>query len=560
VGAAVALIVAAGVLALVTKPGDAGIAGQREAGTAPTGSSGRDGATTTPAQGSAPRGSAASAGGTVSGGPALTLGVSGKAVGQTIRAGFLGLSLEFPAVRTYTGADPRQINPVLVQLIRNITPDQRPVLRIGGDSTDLSYVPAPGLAPPPFVDYPLTPSWLATTGALARELDARLILGMNLAANSPALGAAEARAYIRQFGRRAITALEIGNEPNVYSGLTVYRILLGIPLKARPRDYGYPAYRREFEATAAVAPRLTLAGPALAVGPTADRGSWVRTMPNFLAREKRVAIMTVHRYPLRNCYVPPVFKQYPTVSHLLADYSTVRLADSLRRWVRIAHSAHRQLRLDELNSVACRGKPGVSDVFASSLWAVDALFSVARAGVDGVNVHTLPDSAYQLFSFNHSGGRWRGWVRPVYYGLQLFAQAAPPGSRILKLTQPRAATGLRVWGTRAPDQTVRVVLINKNPARGRTVTVHVPPGTAPSATVERLLAPSVNAQTNITLGGRSYGSASSSGRLGALHTQPIAGKRGAFTISVPSGSAALITFGRALTASPQFSTPSRSQQ
>ena len=80
--------------------------------------------------------------------PPLTLAVDTAAGGQPIKPGFLGFSFEFQAVRTYTGSDPRRINPVLVQLIRNLTPGQAPVLRIGGDSTDLSYAPAPGLRPP----------------------------------------------------------------------------------------------------------------------------------------------------------------------------------------------------------------------------------------------------------------------------------------------------------------------------------------------------------------------------------------------------------------------------
>src|ERR1039458_4244719 len=57
------------------------------------------------------------------------------ATGVPIRPGFLGLSFEFEAVRAYTGSDAAAINPVLVQLIRNLTPGQRPSLRIGGDSS-----------------------------------------------------------------------------------------------------------------------------------------------------------------------------------------------------------------------------------------------------------------------------------------------------------------------------------------------------------------------------------------------------------------------------------------
>jgi hypothetical protein len=159
--------------------------------------------------------------------PSLTLSVAEGAAGRLISPGFLGFSFEFDGVRAYTGSNPRRINPVLVQLIRNLTPGQAPVLRIGGDSTDVSYAPARGVRPPAYVDYRLGASWMATTAALAHELDARMIMGLNLAADQPALAAAEARDYLRTIGAGSIDALEIGNEPNVYGKITVYRTVFG---------------------------------------------------------------------------------------------------------------------------------------------------------------------------------------------------------------------------------------------------------------------------------------------------------------------------------------------
>ena len=118
--------------------------------------------------------------------------------------------------------------------------------------------------------------------------------------------------------------------------------------------------------------------------------------------------MTVHRYPLRNCYVPPSSPQYPTIAHLLSQYATAGLAASLKRWVGIAHAQHRQLRVDELNSVACRGKAGVSDTFASSLW-VDrrAVLAGPTRASTGSTCTRCPMSAYELFQFSHAGGRWQ---------------------------------------------------------------------------------------------------------------------------------------------------------
>ena len=358
---------------------------------------------------------------------------------------------------------------------------------------------------PPYVSYRLTPSWLATTAALAHQLGARMTMGLNLAANEPALAAAEARAFARVLGPSTLAATEIGNEPNVYSKIQILHTLLGAPLYARPRDYGYPAFRREFAAEAAASPAGPMWGPALAVGPTPMPGSWVRTMPDFLQRNPRLPVMTVHRYPLRNCFVPPSSPQYPTVAHLLADYATRGLAASLAPWIAIAHHQHRALRVDELNSVACRGKAGVSDVFASALWVTDALFSLVRARVDGVNLHTLPRSAYQLFAFRHRTGGWDAKVPPVYYGLQLFAQAAPPRSRLLHVTGVAATPGLSVWATRATDGTVRVVLINKSARANRTIALRPPAGLRAAATIERLTASGVHARRGIRLGGQTYG-------------------------------------------------------
>jgi hypothetical protein len=469
--------------------------------------------------------------------------LSGAAGGPVIPKGFLGLSLEFQAVRAYTGADPAHINPVLVTLLRDLTPGQPPVLRIGGDSTDKSYVPAPGVRPPRYVVYRLTRSWLATTSALARATGARMILGLNLAADQPALVAAEARAYRRAFGANAIAAMEIGNESNLFGKIPISATATGPSVRLRPRGYGYPQFRHEFDAMAARVPGVALAGPALAEGPVPGSGSWVRAMPAFVAGHPRLAIFTVHRYPLRNCSVGPRSPQYPTIAHLLAPFATTGLAASLAPWVTIAHSHGRLLRDGEINSVACRGKAGVSDTFASALWVTDALFALAHSGVDGVNLHTLPGASYELFEFHHSDGRWVAFVRPVFYGLQLFSQAAPPGARILATAAHNAGSTLSVWATRAQDGRLRVVLINKSLRHARTVAVSLPSGAGTVATVERLQAPSVTARTGVTLGGRGYGAATATGALGAPVLDSLRARSGVFTLVLPRASAALVTIG-----------------
>src|SRR6185437_4735517 len=108
--------------------------------------------------------------------------IGARATRQSIAPGFLGLSLEYWAVPAYAGPNPRRVNPVFLQLIRNLSGGSAPVLRIGGVTSDNTWRPTKGLRRPAGVVFGLTRRWIRTIGAVAAKLDARLILGLNLEA------------------------------------------------------------------------------------------------------------------------------------------------------------------------------------------------------------------------------------------------------------------------------------------------------------------------------------------------------------------------------------------
>jgi hypothetical protein len=465
--------------------------------------------------------------------PPTPVTVRANAPGPRVPYGFLGLSLEYRAIEKYAGSNPKQLDPVFEQLVRNLVPGQAPVLRIGGDSADRTWWPTPGLVRPAGIKYTITANWLSVTRALALSLRARLVLDLDLEADSPELAASEAGALLTGLGRRAVRAFELGNEPDLYASFPWYRTPDGGHVTGRPSDYDLSSLIGDWTRFAAVLPRRPLAGPSLGAP------GWTRHLASFLASEPRVGLVTLHGYPLQLCFTRRRSLRYPTVAHLLAPSSSIGLADSFAPYAAIARARGLSLRIDELNSVSCGADPAVSDTFASALWALDTLFEMVRVGIHGVNVHTFPGAGYELFRITRVAGRWQAVVAPGYYGLLLFARAAPAGSRLLQVSG--AASGaVRTWATRARDGTIRVVLVNSG--RGaRRLTVGVTGASVGPAILERLSARDAPARTGVSLGGQSFGPRTFTGTLaGDPRTIAMSRVHGRYVVMLPAASAAML--------------------
>ena len=198
------------------------------------------------------------------------------------------------------------------------------------------------------------------------------------------------------------------------------------------------------------------------------------------------------------------------------------------------------LRVDEMNSVSCGGQAGVSDTFATALWALNTLFEMARAGVDGVNFHSNPTSISRLFTLVRSGPGWQASVRPEYYGLLAFALAAPVGSHLLQVSPP-PTPGLQVWATGAAGGNAHVVVINDT-SRAHAIDVRMPGGGRISRLILR--APGLGATGDITLGGQSFGSATTTGLFpGALGWARTSSSSRVLRVRVPPASAVLLARG-----------------
>ena len=186
-----------------------------------------------------------------------------------------------------------------------------------------------------------------------------------------------------------------------------------------------------------------VAGPALA-NPV-HHGRWVQTLIDGARRD--LGMVTIHRYPYTGCPGRRGTRSYATIGRVLSPAASTGMAASLRPLVDDAHDAGLPLRLTELNSVNCGGRPGVSDAFATALWAPDALFSLLRAGVDGVNLHVRAAAINSPFALGPGGLQ----ARPLLYGLILFARTLGPDAQLVTLrshlSRPRTSRrGRSGWG------------------------------------------------------------------------------------------------------------------
>ena len=473
------------------------------------------------------------------------LGVTGATHGRPMPSNFLGLALEFneiPTLAPFAGNAPA-VNPVFAELVKNLDPQGRPSIRIGGQSTDRTWWPVRGQSQPLGVTYDLSTRWTAAASAMAQATNAQFLLGINLEANRTRVSQVEAAQLVKGIGSRYIGALEIGNEPDLYHVIPWDRrdggrplpwySRTGSPVFSRPATFSPRDYVGELTRTLKVVPRLPVAGPETGDAP------WADAFDRLLSPHSQVRMLTSHAYGLNQCIKDTSSPAYPTVPNLLSPFASRAEVNGIGPYVALAHRNGAAYRIDEMGSITCNGRVGVSNTLASALWAMDALFTMAADGVDGVNLHSYPNSANGLFDFSVAHGHWQASVHPLYYGALMFAQAAPAGSRLLRVVS--GSTGpLRAWATIAPDHRVRVLLINDSLSASAAAVIRTPvvPGTA---SVEPLRAPSAYATSGVSLGGRSFGAATSTGVLAPPRPQTVAPRGGAYSVTLTPGSAALLT-------------------
>ncbi|HET9094264.1 MAG TPA: glycosyl hydrolase family 79 C-terminal domain-containing protein [Solirubrobacteraceae bacterium] len=438
---------------------------------------------------------------------------------------FLGISAEYWTIPDWA----REVG-TLARITGQLATDGPLRLRVGGDSADrASWSPKREL---PEWAFELTPAWLRQADRIVRDAHLQLILDLNIMSSTPRLAAVWARKSLRSLPRGSVRGFEIGNEPDIYNHSAWQHLTGGKGVPRLPSHITPTSYARSFNAYAAAvaraAPGVPLLAPALAE--PQKHADWIVKL--LAAPHPRLAGITVHRYPYSACARRSA-PTYPSIPRVLSENASAGMGATARALERITDRARLPLWMTETDSVTCGGLRGVSNTFATALWAPDALFELIRAGTEAAFVHVRPPLVNMAFSLTRSGLT----ARPLLYGLLLFARTLGPGAELMPLRVTTAPSyRLKAWAVRVRGNLVHVLLLNKGARSGH---VALDGTGARGATVERLRAPRIAASDGVTLAGQRL---SRSGTwVGARRTEPVTASSRGIVLALPAYSAALVT-------------------
>jgi hypothetical protein len=438
--------------------------------------------------------------------------------GAQVPRNFLGLSFELSNLRQiagYAGGGD------LVTLLRSLGPG---VLRFGGGTADtrVAWTDA-ATARPEWATSAINPADLRELGVLASETGWHIILTIGLAHYEPLTAAREVAAAKSALGE-SLDAIELGNEPNAFA----QHGLRSEPWAFAQYDTEVEAYRIAIEGSA---PGIPLDGPD--VSGSAAFESW--GLGEVV--DQQPAELTGHHYPL-GCEQTPA----PSIARLLSPLIYRKEGGSLRRYMSIAEAGKTPFRLDETNTVSCGGEAGISNTFASALWAAGYLPRTMALGVAGINLHGNPANCngYAPLCAPTPDALASGMLvaQPEWYAL-LLAKSLIGGRPLTTSIRGREGHNIEVTSLVAQDGSLQFVIVDDDPpgARSASVSLRVGSGFRAASSLS-LSAPSLTSLSGVELGSRAV-APNGSWSPGTLPVIPA--RHGVIKVKIKPSSAALVS-------------------
>ena len=396
--------------------------------------------------------------------------------------GFLGLSFEMSALPSLAGDG---THGDLVKLLRSLGPG---VLRFGGVSADTQAAWTDRVTPlPSWASVAVTDGELRQLATLAARSGWHVLLTLGLAHFEPVAAAREAAAAKAALGKWLI-GFELGNEPDAYAqhGL-------------RPEPWTFTQYEPQalayLRAIAKAAPHVPLAGPDVSGSHAFPR--WGRPEAIWL----RPALLTGHHYPLGCNKIPA-----PSIAGLLSQETRTKEQRSLGRYMAVSDAHRIPFRLTETGSVSCGGTAGISNTFASTLWAADYVADAMTSGLRGINFQGAPGNCmgYSPLCASTPARLHAGILRaqPEWYAL-LLARSLTGDRPLQSVIERSGGSDVDVRSLLAPGGGLRTIVIDDDPpgSPDATISLRLDRAFMP-ASVLALSGPSPQATSGVKLGGR----------------------------------------------------------
>jgi hypothetical protein len=452
----------------------------------------------------------------------IAVSVSGEQAAEPVPAvpsNFLGLSFEVGSLATIAGYAGEGD---LVTMLRSLGAG---VLRFGGVTADEQIAwTGPQTPRPAWALGVLEAGSLDQLGSLAAESGWHVLLTLGLGHFEPQAAAREAAAAEAALGG-SLEAIELGNEPDSYArhGLRAQ------PWTPVQYNEQIASYRSAIEA---LAPGIPLAGPDTSGSSAYEK--WGLSEAIY----EHPAMLTGHHYPLGCAEQPP-----PSITRLLSPRIRELEEGSLRRYLFVARETEVPFRLDETNTVSCGGVSGISNTFASALWAVSYLTQAMTMGASGINLQGNPANCGGYTPLCAPSGEDLAdgtlVAQPEWYALLLARSLL--GERPLHTTiAPAHRPNVEASTFLASDGTLQFVLVDDDLPGARGVAMHLHVGAGfHGATILSLTAPSPEALSGVELGGQTV--AANGSWTEPAQLPHAANRAGTITVELEPSSAALVT-------------------